>query len=732
MGDSLPSSFDAIVVGTGLSESIVAAALSRIGKSVLHIDRNTYYGSRWSSFSLRSLQNWAESSGLGKKNLQQVDSDSTEKQQQQQKQESPPVDVNSLLQDGEASLAVPRSDRGVSNIHLSYNHIFESAASGDNTYQDGTVKCQITDESTEGAKDGEESSECPEQQQQQQQQSGNHNKGEEEKSTHEERPADTEEAETKDGVLQVNDQPTTASTPENEKSHPDDDNHKRPEEDQKVGADDLQKHQTGRNHPKRWTVDEFKNQWRRFNFDLAPRVLYSNGEMVQLLIKSDISRYCEFKLVSRILTIHQDQVQCVPCSRAHVFNSEAVTRLDKRMMMKFVKTCQGEEPDNLIKEYADKPFTEYLNKKFSPIVKHYIYKAITMTKENTSTAEGIALAKKFFSSVGRFGNLPFITPIYGVGELPQAFSRMCAVWGGIYCLNLSVDSIFTNNGKVTGIVTNEGQRIECEHLIMEPSYLPENFIKSSDAQILSRAILVIDRPLMQSAKEELSVLNAYPPDDPERTCVMLEFPASTMVCPSGLSVVHLTRIGKSDPKSDLEYMCQFLFDFDPHGQEGPYAETNTDHSNDNQENSKPKVVWSFFFQMKSHQNLVLSQDAPSNLHATSQPGSELDLDFYPKEAKTIFEAMYPTEEFHPKCPNPEDIIYVGSEEGENKTEEEETATKDDDAKDEVKSSGEGDTTEAAAADEKAAEVNVEVASIEGVEQDLTNLKLDENEKKSTD
>lgn len=35
----LPNDYDVIIVGTGLSESILSAALSRIGKSVLHIDR---------------------------------------------------------------------------------------------------------------------------------------------------------------------------------------------------------------------------------------------------------------------------------------------------------------------------------------------------------------------------------------------------------------------------------------------------------------------------------------------------------------------------------------------------------------------------------------------------------------------------------------------------------------------------------------------------------------------
>jgi len=36
--------FDAVVVGTGLAESILAAALAWSGSSVLHLDSNPFYG----------------------------------------------------------------------------------------------------------------------------------------------------------------------------------------------------------------------------------------------------------------------------------------------------------------------------------------------------------------------------------------------------------------------------------------------------------------------------------------------------------------------------------------------------------------------------------------------------------------------------------------------------------------------------------------------------------------
>ncbi|XP_018335207.1 rab proteins geranylgeranyltransferase component A 2 [Agrilus planipennis] len=55
MEGELPSEFDLIVIGTGLTESIIAAAASRIGKNVLHADSNSYYGGLWASFTLDSI-----------------------------------------------------------------------------------------------------------------------------------------------------------------------------------------------------------------------------------------------------------------------------------------------------------------------------------------------------------------------------------------------------------------------------------------------------------------------------------------------------------------------------------------------------------------------------------------------------------------------------------------------------------------------------------------------------
>ncbi|EDM07074.1 choroidermia, isoform CRA_c [Rattus norvegicus] len=58
MADNLPSDFDVIVIGTGLPESIIAAACSRSGQRVLHVDSRSYYGGNWASFSFSGLLSW--------------------------------------------------------------------------------------------------------------------------------------------------------------------------------------------------------------------------------------------------------------------------------------------------------------------------------------------------------------------------------------------------------------------------------------------------------------------------------------------------------------------------------------------------------------------------------------------------------------------------------------------------------------------------------------------------
>ncbi|KAJ6003244.1 hypothetical protein N7451_005791 [Penicillium sp. IBT 35674x] len=55
------TSWDVVIAGTGLAQSLLALSLSRSGKKVLHLDQNPYYGGSEAAFSLDEAQEWVNS-----------------------------------------------------------------------------------------------------------------------------------------------------------------------------------------------------------------------------------------------------------------------------------------------------------------------------------------------------------------------------------------------------------------------------------------------------------------------------------------------------------------------------------------------------------------------------------------------------------------------------------------------------------------------------------------------
>lgn len=210
--------------------------------------------------------------------------------------------------------------------------------------------------------------------------------------------------------------------------------------------------------------------FRRFNIDLSPKMLFSRGSLVELLISSNISRYAEFRAADHVLTLIADELKVVPSSRADVFSTKELTVVEKRLLMKLLTICVNYEADKTEwREHDDKTYLEFLRENhLTEKLIHYILIAIAMSDERTPFRDGIERTKKFLTSIGRYGNTPFLFPMYGCGEIPQCFCRLCAVFGGIYCLHRTVDDItFTEeaDGKVFESIQSNDQKITAKHLV---------------------------------------------------------------------------------------------------------------------------------------------------------------------------------------------------------------------------------------------------------------------------
>lgn len=148
--------------------------------------------------------------------------------------------------------------------------------------------------------------------------------------------------------------------------------------------------------------------------------------MVELLISSNISRYAEFRCVNRILTWQSDKLETVPCSRADVFATKNVGLIEKRQLMQLLTLCVEYKPESgEFKGFEDKTLKQYLeSKNLTENLMHYVLYAIAMSNDTTPCMVGVERTQRFLSSLGRYGNTPFLWPMYGTGELPQCFCRL--------------------------------------------------------------------------------------------------------------------------------------------------------------------------------------------------------------------------------------------------------------------------------------------------------------------
>lgn len=101
------------------------------------------------------------------------------------------------------------------------------------------------------------------------------------------------------------------------------------------------------------------------------------------------------------------------------------------------------------------------------------------------------------ASIGSYGDSPFIYPVYGLGGIPEGFSRMCAIHGGTFMLNTDIDKIlFDEDGKVTGVQSGENIA-KCKMVICDPTYAKkcgmENMLISKKNVI--RCICILDHPI---------------------------------------------------------------------------------------------------------------------------------------------------------------------------------------------------------------------------------------------
>ncbi|KAH0700079.1 hypothetical protein KY284_014294 [Solanum tuberosum] len=531
-----PSNFDLIVVGTGLPEAILAAAASAAGKSVLHLDPNTSYGSHYASLPLQEFTTYIESQSS-------------------------------------ANLPIPQSDMdsGFTRVPLTTRPLYSSV--------------EITSYSPEPLE-----------------------------------------------------------------------------------------------------------QSRKFNVDLSgPRVLLCADAMIALILKSEVNQYMEFKSIDgSFIGDGEGNLESVPDSRSAIFKDRKLSFTEKNQLMRFFKLVQGHleaaaaadggessESKSISEQDLESPFVEFLSKMgLSAKLKSIVLYAIAMAeydqengdvcKSVLKTKDGIDRLALYHSSVGRFPNAPgaMIYPIYGQGELPQAFCRRAAVKGCIYVLRMPVNSLLMDkaSGSYKGVCLASEQELFSHKLILAPSFVVQlplphsspdahDFGSRNATEKLARSICISKHSL------KLDVANClafFPPRSlfPEQVTAIhvLQLSSNVAVCPSGMFLTYLSAICEDDVqgKKLLHAAINVLFHVPVSGSSG----NNNNFAEDQSEtgDAKPALLWSVLYT----QELAKFQDVLDNIIRTPMPdGSPYYHDLLGATEK-IFQELYSGEEFFPKSTSSEE------------------------------------------------------------------------------
>jgi len=306
---------------------------------------------------------------------------------------------------------------------------------------------------------------------------------------------------------------------------------------------------------------------RDYNVDLIPKFIMATGKMVEILIKTDVTRYLEFKACDGSYVVAEGKVYKVPATSGEAVKSSLMGILEKRRcgkFLEFVGDCDEKDPKknkegwDLTKMTARDVFKHF---GLSPETIDFIGHAMALHNNDAyldlPAFESLNRIRLYGESVLRYGKSPYIYPLYGLGEMPQGFARLSAIYGGTYMLKKPIEQIiYDDNGVVTG-VKSEGEIARCKFVVGDPSYFPDKVKKVGQ---VASCICILSHPIANTNDAE-SCQIIIPQKEAKRKFDVYVSAVSSAhhIAPKGKWLAMVTTIAESDkPENELQAGLKLL------------------------------------------------------------------------------------------------------------------------------------------------------------------------------
>mmetsp|Transcript_18508 Transcript_18508/g.26050 ORF Transcript_18508/g.26050 Transcript_18508/m.26050 type:complete len:466 (-) Transcript_18508:78-1475(-) len=249
-------------------------------------------------------------------------------------------------------------------------------------------------------------------------------------------------------------------------------------------------------------VPSFLGSNRDYNVDLIPKFIMACGNLTKMLLHTKVTRYLDFKSIDGSYVYKGGKVLKVPATPEEALKSSLMGLFEKRRFRKFliyVDKYDASKPETFedldLTKMTMRELYEYFG--LQPDTHEFISHAMClMTDDAHLDQPALSTVKElqtYCYSLARYGTSPYIYPIYGLGGLPEGFSRLCAIHGGTFMLNRDVDEILTDDNGVAYGVKSGNEMAKASMVVGDPSYFPREKIHPTGQVV--RCICFLNHPI---------------------------------------------------------------------------------------------------------------------------------------------------------------------------------------------------------------------------------------------
>lgn len=257
---------------------------------------------------------------------------------------------------------------------------------------------------------------------------------------------------------------------------------------------------------------------RHWNVDLIPKFVMACGRLVKILLHTGVTKYLEWQVVEgTYVYAHQKKgwlsaekyIHRVPATEKEALTSPLMSLLEKnrfRLFSIFITHWDPEDPTTMkngstVFDPVKTTMRDvYHSFGLASTTIEFLGHAVALHPSDDYLKDPcgptIARMQLYLYSLARYGKSPFIYPVYGLGGLPEGFSRLSALYGGVYMLNTPIQRFEYEDGKVVRVIGEGGNVATCDRVVCDPSYAEPD--RSRQTGEVIRAICILSHPVKET------------------------------------------------------------------------------------------------------------------------------------------------------------------------------------------------------------------------------------------